>query len=134
MSLTTKINSMSDEQRKHILVVEDDQVLRRMIVVALEVSGYQVRSAADGVEAQQLWREQAPDLVITDLQMPVMDGISLVRWIRDEIGSALPVLVLSSMSHQQAGDLAMQAGANQVATKPLQLPQLLAEIETLLSP
>ncbi len=126
------IESMNNNKNISILIAEDDSTLRRMFVMALEITGYQVRNAENGLEAQKLFLSEPPDILVTDLQMPVMDGLSLVEWVRKEAGSKVPILVLTSLGNLEAGQLALKAGANKVGTKPMQLPDLLNEIHSLL--
>lgn len=123
---------MNDHNKKSILIAEDDTILRRMFVIAMEASGYRVQEAANGQEAQELFIADPPDILVSDLHMPVMDGLRLVEWVRTEVGSEVPILVLTSLANQEAGQKALLAGANRVAKKPLQLTDLLAEIALLL--
>jgi DNA-binding response OmpR family regulator len=125
-----EVNNM--ESKPSVLVVEDDSSLRRMMVIALEASGYEVRDAAHGEQAQEYLESALPDILITDLQMPIMDGITLVRWVRKEYPPSLSILVLTSLGAQEEAEMALKAGATKVAFKPLQLPKLLAEVSALL--
>lgn len=125
---------MPPKQQISILLVDDDPTLLRLMVMVLEASGYLVRNAANGQEAQQLFLQQPPDILVTDLQMPVMDGIRLVEWVRNQQQSSLPILVLTSLGAHAAGEHALRSGANRLATKPLDLPQLLFEIKALHTP
>ena len=124
---------MNDSTPLSILVVEDDSSLRQMITLSLKMSGFQVRSACNGVEAQSLYHASRPDLIITDLHMPKMDGIRLVQWLREEEKSDTPVLVLTSLGDGKAGEMALQAGANRIGNKPMDLPKLLETISEIMS-
>jgi CheY-like chemotaxis protein len=124
---------MNETEEKSILIAEDDAILRRMFVIALEASGYRVREAGDGQEAQELFKAEPPDILVSDLHMPIMDGLRLVEWVRKELNSKIPILVLTSLGNQEAGQQALTFGANRVGRKPMQLDELLSEIELLLT-
>ncbi|MBF0470985.1 MAG: response regulator [Gammaproteobacteria bacterium] len=117
---------------RSIIIAEDDSTLLRLLVMALESSGYEVRSAENGEGAKQLWQESVPDLLLTDLQMPVLDGLRLVEWVRNEAKSEIPVMVLTSIANHDSGKKALSLGATRVVAKPVQLPQLLAAVGELL--
>lgn len=118
------------EARPHILVVEDEQEIRRFIAQTLERAGYSV-SGAGGVE-QALAGAVAnrPDLVLLDLGLPDGDGAEFVRRVRD--WSRMPVLVLSARSDEADKIRALDAGADDYLTKPFSVGELLARVRALL--
>lgn len=77
-----------------ILVVEDDPHVRRLVMRALQSAGYQVAEALDAADAQEHFTHHSPDLVLTDLHMPSMDGMALARWIREQ--KAIPIVVMTA--------------------------------------
>ena len=109
-----------------VLVVEDDPTIRRGLAAELAAAGYDVLEAADGRQGIELFGSAAPDLVLTDLAMPVADGFELIREVRR--AGATPVVVLSV----RGGDLdkirALDLGADDFVTKPFSVPELLARI------
>ncbi len=109
-----------------ILVVDDERQITRVLRTSLESHGYQVAVAADGQEALKIFSTFHPDLVITDLMMPEMDGVELTRAIRAE--HTTPILVLSVREHDQSKVAALDAGANDYVTKPFSTPELLARV------
>ena len=117
-----------------ILAVDDSSTMRQMLSITLQNAGHQVIQAEDGVVALDIAREQKFDMVITDVRMPNMDGITLVSELRKLPGfEATPLLVLtmeSAVSKKQAGKA---AGATGWIVKPFDKAQLLKVITTTLS-
>jgi two-component system, OmpR family, KDP operon response regulator KdpE len=97
-----------------------------MLRASLQSSGYEVAVAQNGAEALQTFQEQAPDLVITDLAMPEMDGVELTRRIREH--SEVPIIVLSVRNSETMKIRALDAGADDYVTKPFSMPELLARV------
>jgi len=109
-----------------VLVVEDDPTIRRGLASELAASGYDVLEAADGRQGAALFASGAPDLVLTDLAMPVADGFELIREVRR--AGATPVLVLSVRGADVDKIRALDLGADDFVTKPFSVPELLARI------
>jgi DNA-binding response OmpR family regulator len=102
--------------QERILVIDDEAQITRVLRAALTAQGYQVRTANDPEEGLQVYREWAPDLVITDLMMPTMTGVDVCRAIR--LMASTPVLVLSVRDHERSKVEALDAGADDYVTKP----------------
>ena len=109
--------------KQRILVVDDDESLRWVTQAQLQQSGYQVNSAADGRQALESMSESPPDLVITDLQMPGMSGLELLKRIRAEYPEILVILVTAFGTVETAVE-AMKAGAYDYITKPVNMDEL----------
>jgi two-component system KDP operon response regulator KdpE len=109
-----------------ILVVDDERQITRVLRTSLESHGYVVAIAQDGLEALRSFELARPDLVITDLSMPNMDGVELTRAIR--LQSQTPIIVLSVSEHDTAKVAALDAGADDYVTKPFSTPELLARV------
>jgi len=109
-----------------ILVIDDEPQITRVLRAALSAQGYDVRTANDPEEALQVFREWPPDLVITDLMMPVLSGVDVTRSIRTH--SATPVLILSVRDHERSKVEALDAGADDYVTKPFSIQELLARV------
>jgi two-component system KDP operon response regulator KdpE len=109
-----------------ILVVDDEPQITRVLRASLAGSGYDVVLARDGVEAFDLYRESTPDLVITDLVMPRMDGIELTRALR-QMGDT-PIIVLSVREQEMMKVAALDEGADDYVTKPFSMHELLARV------
>jgi len=113
-----------------ILIVEDNEMNRDMLSRRLIRRGYDVVLAFDGAQGVEMARTEAPDLVLMDMSLPVLDGWEATRRIkRDPATAALPVIALTS--HAMAGDeaRARSAGCDDFDTKPIDLERLLGKIE-----
>ena len=116
-----------------ILTVDDSASMRQMVSFTLKRAGYTVVEAADGVEALNYARTSAVDLVLTDVNMPNMDGISLVRELRQlQAYKFVPMLMLTTESGQDKKSLGKAAGATGWLVKPFNPEKLLATIEKVL--
>jgi len=115
-----------------ILVVEDDEFLRELMKLALEMDDYHVEAAEHGGKAMEMITRSPPDAVISDLEMPIVDGIHLLHWLREEAGLGIPVLVLTARNAQHAMEDARRAGANEVLIKPVAMPRILERLADLL--
>jgi CheY-like chemotaxis protein len=116
-----------------ILLVEDNELNRDMLSRRLARQGYQVVQAVDGGEAIARACDSAPDLILMDLSLPVIDGWEATRRLKaDEATRRIPVIALTA--HAMAGDReqAMAAGCDDFDTKPVELPRLLEKIAALL--
>jgi two-component system KDP operon response regulator KdpE len=113
-------------EKPNILVVDDEPQITRVLKTALSSRGYSIRTAADGDEAVQTMREWAPDLLITDLRMPNMDGLALCKHVRSK--SQMPIIVLSVRGEEQTKVEALDAGADDYVTKPFNMNELLARV------
>ena len=115
-----------------ILVVDDEPAVRESLRRALELEGYSVDLAADGVEAlERLGANGEPDALILDILMPRMDGLEACRRLRRE-GYRLPVLMLTAREEVENRVAGLDAGADDYVTKPFALEELLARIRALL--
>jgi two-component system KDP operon response regulator KdpE len=110
----------------HILVVDDDPAIRRTLAAELKAEGYAVSEAADGREALASFAREEPDLVLTDLAMPLSDGFDVVSGVRR--AGPTPVLVLSVRGADGDKIRALDLGADDYVTKPFSLPELLARV------
>ncbi len=111
---------------KTILIVEDELSIVRMLATILREEEYAVIVAADGVEALELLRDNRPDMILSDMMMPVMGGVELIRRLRaDPVTAAIPILSVS-------GDWQLAVGADAALAKPYQHAELLEVAESLL--
>jgi two-component system KDP operon response regulator KdpE len=119
---------MSEPQK--VLVVDDEPQITRVLRHSLTAHRYDVRTAADGLSALDTFRDWHPDLIITDLQMPEMDGIELCREVRKT--STLPIIILSVKGEEKTKVQALDAGADDYVTKPFGIDELLARVRAAL--
>jgi two-component system, OmpR family, KDP operon response regulator KdpE len=109
-----------------ILIVDDEPQITRVLRTSLVSNGHEVTVAQDGADALEKFLKAEPDLVITDLAMPTMDGIELTREIRER--SDVPIIVLSVRSNDLSKVAALDEGADDYITKPFSIQELLARV------
>ena len=115
----------SQSMRSTILVLEDDELMRELLRMHLTNAGYEVLVAEDAVVAGRLLMTQRPDLIVTDIEMPFMDGLELVELLRaDAVAANIPVIFVSSRSDFE--DRCMELGAVAFLQKPVLADRLLA--------
>jgi two-component system, cell cycle response regulator DivK len=116
-----------------ILMVEDNEMNRDMLSRRLERKGYKVLIAVDGEQGVAVARANAPDLVLMDMSLPVVDGWEATRRLKaDDRLKHIPVIALTAHAMANDRDKALEAGCDDYDTKPIELPRLLAKIEALL--
>jgi two-component system, OmpR family, KDP operon response regulator KdpE len=120
----------STEVKANILVVDDEPQITRVLKTSLGSHGYGIRTASDGEEALQMMKDWPPDLIVTDLRMPNMDGVQLCRRVRTE--SRIPIIVLSVKGEETIKVEALDAGADDYVTKPFSMNELVARIRAAL--
>lgn len=114
---------------KHILIVDDSESIREVVIFTLENAGYMVSSAIDGQDALKHLNGQHLDMILTDLHMPNMDGIGLIREVRKlDKYKYIPILYLTTESQQSIKNEARQAGATGWIVKPFMPEKLIAAI------
>jgi DNA-binding response OmpR family regulator len=113
-----------------ILLVEDERDLARIVARELEMAGYRVQHVVDGHQALQAQASHKPDLVILDWMLPGLDGLEVLRRIRQ--ASAVPVLVLTARGEEMDRVVGLEVGADDYLTKPFSMRQLIARVRALL--
>lgn len=111
--------------RKKVLVIDDDATMRMLLKMGLRSHDYDCLTAENGRVAQELLETHRPDLILVDLLMPVMDGLSFLHWLRKTARNKTPVLVFTNMNTPNITQEALASGANAFACKPLHLRELL---------
>jgi two-component system KDP operon response regulator KdpE len=111
---------------KRILVVDDERQITRMLRASLQSSGYEVLTASNGVEGLEKFESARPDMIITDLAMPEMNGLELTQAVRQL--DRTPIIVLSVRDTDVMKVKALDEGADDYLTKPFSMPELLARI------
>jgi CheY-like chemotaxis protein len=117
--------------RKTVLVIDDDATMRMLLRLGLRSHDYDCLTAENGKVAQELLETNRPDLILVDLLMPVMDGLTFLHWLRKTARNATPVLVFTNMNTPNITQEALASGANAFAYKPLHLRELLEAITKL---
>jgi len=116
------------------LVVEDSPMMRQLIVFALgRIKNLHVTEADDGVDGLKKLAAGRFDIVITDINMPIMDGLKLVKRIRsDAVHRDIPIMIITTEGAEEDRQRALQLGANSYITKPIQAPQVISKVKELL--
>ena len=124
----------TETKRPCVLIVEDYRLARAMYRVTLECAGFEVLEAADGVEALLHVRNTLPDLILMDLQMPLMDGWEVTRHLKDDGRTAgIPIVVLSARIRDDLEEKTKRAGCVALLTKPCLPADLVREVRHVLS-
>jgi DNA-binding response OmpR family regulator len=114
-----------------IAVVEDDESVRKSLILNLELEGFQVISAADGEEGVAMIRDKTPDLIILDVMMPRKDGLQACKELRNQ-GISTPLILLTARSAEVDKVLGLELGADDYLAKPFGMLELLARVKALL--
>lgn len=118
-----------------ILLVDDDPNLRELLRQMLELGGYDVEEAEDGVEALEKVEIEPPDALILDVMMPNMDGISVCKTLRaGHDTSHIPIIMLSGKTQKKAVEEGLAAGANKYLCKPIAFDDLILSLRAVLTP
>jgi DNA-binding response OmpR family regulator len=119
-----------EKQQSRILVVEDDLTLLETLEYNLANEGYEVITAADGLTALEIAREEQPDLIVLDLMLPRLDGFEVCRILRPE--TTVPILMLTARTDEVDRVVGLEVGADDYLTKPFSMRELLARVKALL--
>ena len=116
------------------LIVEDSPMMRQLLVFALSrVRNVKVTEADDGVDGLKKLASGRFDIILTDINMPIMDGLKLVKRVRsDPVHKDVPIIIITTEGAQEDKRRALELGANAYITKPIQAPQVIAKVRELL--
>ena len=116
-----------------ILLVEDNEMNREMLSIRLELHGYKVIMAIDGQQGVEMAQSGAPDLILMDMSLPVIDGWEATRRLRAAPETqSIPIIALTAHDMGSDRKRAMEAGCDDYDTKPIEMPRLLGKVEALL--
>ena len=125
--------SAGSSPRARVLVVEDDQHIRDLVLLHLRLEGLEVVAAVDGTQGLQAARDEAFDLVVLDLMLPGLDGVTVCRAIRrDSENGDVPILMLTARREESDKVLGLESGADDYLTKPFGIRELIARVRALL--
>src|SRR5687767_6159432 len=124
-----------DNAMTTILIVEDNEMNRDMLSRRLQRKGYEILIAIDGAKGIDVATANAPDLILMDMSLPVMDGWEATRRLKaDKALQHIPIIALTAHAMANDREKALEAGCDDYDTKPIELPRLLAKMEALLFP
>jgi twitching motility two-component system response regulator PilH len=116
-----------------VMIVDDSPTIRAMLASLLKQNGLEVVEAEDGLVAKQMMKERRPDLVITDIVMPNMNGYELCRWVKNELpGGSAPVILCSTKSEAFDKHWGMKQGGDAYIIKPFNPNEMMKTVRTLL--
>jgi len=119
-------------QPKRLLLAEDDHMLASLLKYRLERGGYQVDLACDGREVKSYLKEQLPDVIVSDIMMPYFSGIELLDFLRSELNSKVPVIIISTAGNETNILNAFDLGADDFVSKPVSPAELMIRVDKLL--
>ena len=123
---------MTQTQKKSVLVVEDNELNMRLFCDLLDAFGYEAHKCRDGVKAIEIAREEAPDLIIMDIQLPEVSGLDITRWLKDDPElSHIPVLAVTAFAMRADEQRVREAGCEGYLSKPIQMTSFLRTVEEL---
>lgn len=117
---------------KLLLLAEDDEMLSTLLKYRLEKGGYSVVLAKDGREVKEFLSQQLPDIIVSDIMMPYFSGIELLEFLRNEMGSDIPVIIVSTAGNESNILNAFELGADDFITKPVSPSELMVRVGKLL--
>ncbi len=119
--------SVEEEFKKTILVVDDEKMIRNLLNINLTKEGYNVIEAVDGLEAVELATEKKPDLILLDVMIPKLDGLSVCKRIKNTMN--VPILMVTAKDSEVDKILGLELGADDYVTKPFSVRELIARIK-----
>lgn len=122
---------MTPSQKKRVLIIEDELHIAEGLKLNLSLQGYDVDTAEDGTSGLEKWKSFSPDLVVLDIMLPVLDGISVLKKIREK-DERLPILILSAKNASDDKVQGLVCGVDDYMTKPFNLEEFLLRVERLL--
>ncbi|MGK7920655.1 MAG: response regulator transcription factor [Trichodesmium sp.] len=122
--------NLENQQKKKILIVDDEDSLRTLLKRHLEFQGYEVKDANSGLDALSILEQEEPDLIVSDIMMPEMDGLEFCQRLRaTNLGQLVPFIFLSSKGELEDRIVGLSMGADDYINKPFEMRELVAKIE-----
>ncbi len=120
--------------KRKILIADDSPTIRKFVSLSLKMQGFEVLTASDGMEAVELLPSHKIDLVITDLNMPNLDGFELIKSVRESFQHReIPIIILSSLSGAKEIEMGIKSGANSYLVKPFDPKRIQYEVSKYLN-
>ena len=113
---------------KSLLLAEDDELLASLLKYRLEKGGYSVEVVADGRQLKEKLSAGMPDIIVSDIMMPYFSGIELIDYVRNELNSDVPIIIISSAGNEENVLSAFELGANDFIAKPVSPSELLVRV------
>lgn len=113
---------------KRILLADDDKLLASLLVFRLKKGGYEVHHSSNGKEVKEYLKTSMPDIIVSDIMMPYFSGIELIDYVRNELSSKTPIIIISSAGNEENVLRAFELGANDFISKPVSPTELLVRV------
>ncbi|WP_430906862.1 response regulator transcription factor [Maribacter sp. 2-571] len=113
---------------KQLLLAEDDELLGSLLRFRLQKGGYEVAHVTDGKQVKEHLGEDIPDIIVSDIMMPYFSGIELIDYVRNELDSKVPIIIISSAGNEENVLSAFELGANDFISKPVSPSELLVRV------
>jgi len=114
--------------KKKLLLAEDDELLASLLQFRLKKGGYDVSHSADGKQVKEHLALSMPDIIVSDIMMPYFSGIELIDYVRNELKSKIPIIIISSAGNEENVLNAFELGANDFISKPVSPSELLVRV------
>lgn len=115
-------------REKTLLLAEDDELLGSLLKYRLEKGGYKVDIVSDGKQVKERLSSSIPDIIVSDIMMPYFSGIELIDYVRNELNSQVPIIIISSAGNEENVLSAFELGANDFIAKPVSPSELLVRV------
>jgi DNA-binding response OmpR family regulator len=114
--------------KKNLLLAEDDELLASLLDYRLQKGGYNVHLSNDGRDVKEYLKTATPDIIVSDIMMPYFSGIELIDYVRNELDSKIPIIIISSAGNEENVLSAFELGANDFISKPVSPSELLVRV------
>lgn len=118
--------------KKKLLLAEDDELLATLLDFRLKKEGYEVQLSKDGREVKEHLQNQMPDVIVSDIMMPYFSGMELIDYVRNELKSTIPIIIISSAGNEENVISAFELGANDFISKPISPSELIVRLNRIL--
>ncbi|MFC4096801.1 response regulator [Euzebyella saccharophila] len=114
--------------KKSLLLAEDDELLASLLNFRLKKGGYDVVHSGDGKQVKEYLAQRMPDIIVSDIMMPYFSGMELIDYVRNELKSTIPIIIISSAGNEENVINAFELGANDFISKPVSPSELLVRV------
>ncbi|WP_276166836.1 response regulator [Zobellia alginiliquefaciens] len=114
--------------KKRLLLAEDDELLAALLNFRLKKGGYDVNHRTNGKEVKEYLSDNMPDIIVSDIMMPYFSGMELIAYVRKELNSQVPIIIISSAGNEENVLNAFELGANDFISKPVSPSELLVRV------
>jgi DNA-binding response OmpR family regulator len=114
--------------KKRVLLADDDELLASLLDFRLKKGGYEVHHSSNGKEVKEYLETEMPDIIVSDIMMPYFSGIELINYVRKDLDSKTPIIIISSAGNEENVLSAFELGANDFISKPVSPSELLVRL------